>query len=205
MNACTSASFWQSPLERDLTRRPRSRSKRSARLTCQVAGRGPDDETAALIMTLLLFYAVTIYGAMVLSGVVEEESSRVVEVPLARMPARNLLAGKVTGIGLLGLAQIAITALVAVAAINIGGSLDVPAGSRHCDRLGRRVVRARLRPLRHRVRRPRLARLACRGYAKCGRSRHRCADRRLLVSFATMGSTATSWSSVQCRPTGAWS
>ena len=78
-------------------------------------------------MTLLLFYAVTIYGAMVLSGVVEEESSRVVEVPLARMPARNLLAGKVTGIGLLGLAQIAITALVAVAAINIGGSLDVPA------------------------------------------------------------------------------
>ena len=53
---------------------------------------------------------------MVLSGVVEEKASRVVEVLLARMPARSLLAGKVAGIGLLGLAQIAVTALVALVA-----------------------------------------------------------------------------------------
>jgi ABC-2 type transport system permease protein len=57
----------------------------------QVAGRSPDDETVALIMTLLLFAAVATYGTMVLTGVVEEKASRVVEVLLARMPARNLL------------------------------------------------------------------------------------------------------------------
>ena len=73
----------------------------------QVAGRSADDETAAFIMTLVLFGAISTYGAMVLSGVVEEKSSRTVEVLLARMPARNLLAGKIAGIGLLGLAQIA--------------------------------------------------------------------------------------------------
>jgi len=49
--------------------------------------------------------------------VIEEKSSRVVEVLLARMPARNLLAGKIVGIGLLGLAQVAVTALVALVAV----------------------------------------------------------------------------------------
>ena len=58
-------------------------------------------------MTVLLLMAITTYGNLVLTGVVEEKSSRVVEVLLARMPARNLLAGKVAGIGLLGLAQFA--------------------------------------------------------------------------------------------------
>lgn len=93
----------------------------------QVAGRSPDDETAALVMTILLFFAVTTYGTMVLSGVVEEKASRVVEVLLARLPARNLLAGKVAGIGLLGLAQIGVTALAALVAIATVDSFDIPA------------------------------------------------------------------------------
>ena len=54
-------------------------------------------------MTVLLFMSIATYGAMVLGGVVEEKSSRVVEVLLARIPPRNLLAGKIAGIGLLGL------------------------------------------------------------------------------------------------------
>ena len=92
-----------------------------------VAGRSPDDETAALIMTIVLFMAITTYGAMVLTGVVEEKASRVVEVLLARMPARNLLAGKVAGIGLLGLAQIAVTAVAALVAVSTVDSVDLPA------------------------------------------------------------------------------
>ncbi|HTH06293.1 MAG TPA: ABC transporter permease, partial [Ilumatobacteraceae bacterium] len=92
-----------------------------------LAGRSPDDETAAFIMTVLLFMAIATYGAMVLGGVVEEKSSRVVEVLLARIPARNLLAGKVAGIGLLGLAQISVTALAALIAASTVGSLDLPA------------------------------------------------------------------------------
>jgi ABC-2 type transport system permease protein len=59
--------------------------------------------------------------------VVEEKASRVVEVLLARIPARNLLAGKVAGIGLLGLAQVGVTALVALAAASTLDSIDVPA------------------------------------------------------------------------------
>jgi ABC-2 type transport system permease protein len=93
----------------------------------QVAGRSPDDETATFIITVLLFMAISTYGAMVLSGVVEEKSSRVVEVLLARIPARNLLAGKIAGIGLLGLAQIAATALAALIAVTTINSVDLPA------------------------------------------------------------------------------
>ncbi|HET7490123.1 MAG TPA: ABC transporter permease [Acidimicrobiales bacterium] len=93
----------------------------------QVAGRSPDDETAAFLMTLILFFSISTYGAMVLSGVVEEKSSRTVEVLLARMPARNLLAGKIAGIGLLGLAQVAATAVVALVAASLADSFDVPA------------------------------------------------------------------------------
>jgi ABC-2 type transport system permease protein len=92
-----------------------------------VAGRSPDDETAAFLMSVLLFIAISTYGSLVLAGVVEEKSSRVVEVLLARLPARTLLAGKVAGIGLLGLGQVMVTALVALVAVRVFGSVDVPA------------------------------------------------------------------------------
>ena len=93
----------------------------------QVTGRSADDETAAFVLTIVLFGAITTYGAMVLSGVVEEKSSRTVEVLLARMPARNLLAGKIAGIGLLGLAQISLIALAALVAGAMVDAVDIPA------------------------------------------------------------------------------
>jgi ABC-2 type transport system permease protein len=92
-----------------------------------VPGRSADDETVVMVMTVLLFLAITTYGNLVLTGVVEEKTSRVVEVLLARMPARTLLAGKVTGIGLLGLAQFTVTALAAFIAITVTDAVDLPA------------------------------------------------------------------------------
>ncbi|MGZ4595025.1 MAG: ABC transporter permease [Actinomycetes bacterium] len=92
-----------------------------------VAGRGPDDGTAAILMTALLLTAIVTYGNLVLTGVAEEKASRVVEVLLSRMPARNLLAGKVLGIGLLGLAQFTVTALAALVATTVVDTVDIPA------------------------------------------------------------------------------
>ncbi len=70
-----------------------------------VAGRSPADETAVVVMTGVLLFGISVFGQMVLTGVLEKKASRVVEVLLARIPARSLLAGKIAGIGLLGLAQ----------------------------------------------------------------------------------------------------
>jgi ABC-2 type transport system permease protein len=94
-----------------------------------VAGRSPTDELAAIILTGVLLMSISIFGSMVLTGVLEEKTSRVVEVLLARIPARALLAGKIAGIGLLGLAQIGVTALAALIAITAAGSIDIPAVS----------------------------------------------------------------------------
>jgi ABC-2 type transport system permease protein len=93
------------------------------------AGRSPDDEAAAYVMSILLLVALATYGQLVLTGVVQEKTSRVVEVLLARMPARTLLAGKIGGIGLLGFAQFAATALVALVATLAVGSADLPSVS----------------------------------------------------------------------------
>jgi ABC-2 type transport system permease protein len=93
------------------------------------AGRNADDETAAYVMSILLLLALATYGQLVLTGVVQEKSSRVVEVLLARMSARTLLAGKVAGIGLLGLAQFVVTAITALIATVAIDSADIPAVS----------------------------------------------------------------------------
>lgn len=93
----------------------------------QVAGRSADDELVTSVLSLVLFLSVSIYGGMVLTGVIEEKSTRVVEVLLARISPRDLLAGKVLGIGLLGLVQVAVTGVAALLAIGFSDFVDVPA------------------------------------------------------------------------------
>jgi ABC-2 type transport system permease protein len=90
-------------------------------------GRSAEDGTAAILITALLLMAVFLYGNLVLTGVVEEKSSRVVEVLLARVSPRNLLIGKVAGIGLLGLAQFVVTAVAALVTLLLVDSVDIPA------------------------------------------------------------------------------
>ncbi len=62
----------------------------------------------AMTLIMILYMMVVIYGQQTLTGVIEEKSSRVVEVILSSVPARNLMFGKVMGIGLAGLTQVAI-------------------------------------------------------------------------------------------------
>jgi ABC-2 type transport system permease protein len=60
----------------------------------------------AFIAVLLLYGQLFGYGIWVASGVIEEKSSRVVEMLLSAIRARQLLLGKIVGIGVLGLAQL---------------------------------------------------------------------------------------------------
>jgi ABC-2 type transport system permease protein len=71
----------------------------------------------AEVGVIVLFLAITLYGSYMLTGVVEEKSSRVVEVLLSRVPPSSLLGGKITGIGLAGLAQFAAVAAAAAATL----------------------------------------------------------------------------------------
>lgn len=60
------------------------------------------------IMILLLFYTIVAYGAMVASGVAQEKSSRAMELLITSAQTKNLIMGKIIGIGLSGLTQLAI-------------------------------------------------------------------------------------------------
>ena len=92
----------------------------------------PEEETedAAVLVayagSLLLLTSLAIYGQWVITGVVEEKSNRVVELILAAVQPRHLLAGKVIGIGLLGFAQLTLVAGLA-AALLVAGVFDAPA------------------------------------------------------------------------------
>ena len=83
----------------------------------------------AEIGIILLYMAITLYGSYVLTGVVEEKSSRVAEVLLSRVPPSSLLGGKVAGIGLAGLAQFAAVAVAAVATLLVTRPSGLPPGT----------------------------------------------------------------------------
>ena len=69
----------------------------------------------ALVGVGLLYFLLILFGQFVAQGVVEEKSSRVVEVLLATIRPWQLLAGKIIGLGVLGLAQMLVIAVVGVA------------------------------------------------------------------------------------------
>lgn len=79
----------------------------------------------AMLGASMLLAAIAVYGQWVLTGVVEEKANRVVEVIVATVRPRHLMAGKVIGIGLLGLAQVALIGGLA-AVLLAAGVFDAP-------------------------------------------------------------------------------
>jgi ABC-2 type transport system permease protein len=80
----------------------------------------------ANIGTILILVSIFSFGFTVLTGVVEEKQSRVVEVVLATVRPRDLLMGKVLGIGVLGLVQLAVFVLAGAAAALATDRLVLP-------------------------------------------------------------------------------
>jgi ABC-2 type transport system permease protein len=92
----------------------------------------PDRDTkaaVALAAVLVLYGQLFGYGVWVATGVIEEKSSRVVEVLLSTIRARHLMAGKIAGIGTLGLLQLILIAIFAVTLATVTGAIDIPADS----------------------------------------------------------------------------
>jgi ABC-2 type transport system permease protein len=90
------------------------------------SGLGDNAGDVGMVAAVLVFVAVSIYGNTVLTGVAQEKSTRVAEVLLARIRPRELLAGKVLGIGALGLGQFALIAAAAGIAARAAGAADAP-------------------------------------------------------------------------------
>jgi ABC-2 type transport system permease protein len=96
--------------EHDVPEAQREAARNDEPLAVGVLQPPPPDRQAnagiAFIGVLLLYGQLFGYGLWVATGVIEEKSSRIVEMLLSAIRPRQLLAGKIIGIGVLGLAQL---------------------------------------------------------------------------------------------------
>ncbi len=77
-----------------------------------------------LVAGFLIYIFVFIYGTMVMRGVMEEKSNRIVEVIISSVKPFQLLFGKIVGIGLVGLTQIAIWIILGTGISSVAASFS---------------------------------------------------------------------------------
>ncbi|MGH3771851.1 MAG: ABC transporter permease [Pseudonocardiaceae bacterium] len=83
-----------------------------------------------LISAGLLYFAIVIYGGSLAQGVLEEKTSRVIELLLATMRPWQLIAGKIIGVGAAGLLQFTpITILVVIPFVASFSIINNPTGT----------------------------------------------------------------------------
>lgn len=87
---------------------------------------GTEKETSAtlsasigMVFTFLMYMFILMYGAMVMNGVVEEKSNRIVEVMISSVRPFDLMMGKIIGIGLTGLTQLFIWLILGIIALGV--------------------------------------------------------------------------------------
>ena len=90
--------------------------------TIQVDGKGHERENVAemnevigMICGFFIYFIIIIFASQVLRGVLEEKTSRIVEVIISSVKPMQLLVGKIVGIALVGLTQFAIWILLTFA------------------------------------------------------------------------------------------
>jgi ABC-2 type transport system permease protein len=69
------------------------------------AGSGMVNALAGFALAFMLYMSIILYGQTVLRGVIEEKNTRVAEVVVSSVSTDTLLAGKVLGVGAVGITQ----------------------------------------------------------------------------------------------------
>lgn len=69
-----------------------------------------------LIMDMLLYMFILIYGQMVMTSIIEEKNNRVLEIVVSSVNPTSLMLGKIVGVGLVAITQILIWGILIVCA-----------------------------------------------------------------------------------------
>ncbi|HVW97377.1 MAG TPA: ABC transporter permease [Mucilaginibacter sp.] len=72
--------------------------------------------------SILIYLSLFIYGAQVMRGVIEEKTSRIIEVIISSVKPFQLMLGKIIGVGLVGLTQFAAWIVLSIVATKIAGN-----------------------------------------------------------------------------------
>lgn len=92
------------------TERVRALTKPPAFKTIQLTAQGAREDRreafiVSMILMTLLYTSIAMWGSVIMSGVLEEKTSRVVEVIVSSVSTKELFAGKLLGVGAAGLTQ----------------------------------------------------------------------------------------------------
>lgn len=82
-----------------------------------------------MICTFAIYIFIFVYGAMVMNGVIEEKTNRIVEIIVSSVKPFELMMGKIIGIALVGLTQVLlwvllIAGVVGMASTYVGKNMD---------------------------------------------------------------------------------
>ena len=79
---------------------------------------------------ILIYISLVVYGAQVMRGVIEEKTSRIIEVIISSVKPFQLMLGKIIGVGLVGLTQFSAWIILSIISTKIAGAaFSSPQGS----------------------------------------------------------------------------
>jgi ABC-2 type transport system permease protein len=101
--------------------------------TIQITSEGTEKKTStglsmgiAYISGLLIYMLTFIFGAQVMRGVIEEKTSRIVEVLISSVRPFQLMMGKILGIAMVGLTQFILWIILTLIIVGIAQSVFLP-------------------------------------------------------------------------------
>lgn len=80
-------------------------------------------ETVGILFTFIIYMFIFVYGGMVMQGVMEEKNNRIIEVMVSSVKPFDLMMGKIIGVGLVGLTQFLLWAILGTFLIFFGGMI----------------------------------------------------------------------------------
>ena len=87
----------------------------------------------SMVLGIFIFIFITMFGAMVMSAVIEEKSSRVVEVLISSVKATELMFGKIIGFALVALTQFLLWILLTGAIVGAAMGIILPKMTQNVD------------------------------------------------------------------------
>lgn len=80
----------------------------------------------SMVLGIFIFLFITMFGSMVMSAVVEEKTSKVVEVLISSVKATELMFGKIIGVALVALTQFFLWIVLSIVLLSAGMGIVAP-------------------------------------------------------------------------------
>ena len=95
-------------------------------LTTPLSAESIQEIVIGIVISGTLYITLIVYGQFVAAGVIEEKSNRIVEILLTAVRPWQLMLGKISGIGMVALTQVAAVAVAALAVASVTNLVSIP-------------------------------------------------------------------------------